>query len=302
MWYVTEDGSYIYCERLTSIKPNGKSYKLTFYANGSGVTNCPASGTVREGLITSIPGIISGAPKRNGYTFLGWSTDKNGKTPEYKIGQSLSLTSDLTLYAVWQKKETDLASVPGIAQNQNGDRGTCTSAATAVILARRLIVDGKYDESFTYRDVRRSCNNNGFSLTRMTNGTTTYSLKKDTLSGGRDNLKLIVNTTIPYFLDEHPEGIVVYFDYTNSCGVDSPHAIVISDYVPLSTGGYQLYAYDSAVSKRLGRTPIEETWLWKDALGFSSTNTYEDLFAHLNDDYDFGATGVCVWYIDKEIK
>lgn len=299
-WYKTENGNYIYSERLTSVSSGAKTYTLSFNANGSGVSNLPSSVNIREGVRYAIPGKASGIPSRTGYTFLGYSTNKNATSAEYQPGNSVMLTKDMILYAVWKKCETDLANVPGVAQNQNGDQGTCTSAATAVILARRLLVDGKCDETFTYRDVRRSCNNS-FKLVNMTNGVTTYSLKKETLSSVRGNLNLIVNTTIPYLLDEHPEGIVVYFDYINAKGTERPHAIVLSDYEVLSNGKYQLYAYDSGSSTRLGRMPIEETWLWTDALGFTNSNTYEDLFAHLNDDYNFGATGVCVWYVDKEV-
>ena len=48
---------------------------------------------------------------RKGYKFIGWSTDKNAKTAEYKNQESVSkLTSEnnkeVTLYAVWKKQTT----------------------------------------------------------------------------------------------------------------------------------------------------------------------------------------------------
>ena len=41
-------------------------------------------------------------PEREGYTFLGWSTDKNATAPEYESGATYSKNSSATLYAVWQ--------------------------------------------------------------------------------------------------------------------------------------------------------------------------------------------------------
>lgn len=291
-WYVTEDGYYIYVKNLSKTSPN--AHTVTFHANGG--SNGPGSVTTSAARYR-VP--ESDIPTRTGYSFCGWSTKKSATTAEYLPGQAVPTNKDLTLYAVWEKKKYDLDSVPGVDQHATGDSGTCTSAATAVILARKLIVDGKENETFTYKDVRNSCGS-GFRMANMSNGTTTYSLKTEKLSSAGGNRKLIANTTIPYLLDQHPEGIVVYFDYMKD-GIEKPHAIVISDYKKLSNGKYQFYAYDSALSSRLGRMEIEKTWLWTDALKLSSSATYEELCAHLNDDDNFGAKGVWVWYIEKEV-
>jgi len=44
------------------------------------------------------------APAREGYTFLGWSTDRNAAAADevYKAGSEVTLTENTTLYAVWQ--------------------------------------------------------------------------------------------------------------------------------------------------------------------------------------------------------
>lgn len=103
-WYRTEEGNYIYSERLTDVNSGAKTYTLSFKANGSGVSNLPSSVNIREGVRYAIPGAVSGKPQRSGYNFIGYSTNKNARTAEYVPGKSIVLTSDLTLYAVWEKK------------------------------------------------------------------------------------------------------------------------------------------------------------------------------------------------------
>lgn len=41
-------------------------------------------------------------PKRPGYTFVGWSTEKNGTTANFNFGDTIS--EDTTVYAVWKAK------------------------------------------------------------------------------------------------------------------------------------------------------------------------------------------------------
>lgn len=42
-------------------------------------------------------------PTRTGHTFLGWSTSSTATSATYKAGTAYTITSGLTLYAVWQK-------------------------------------------------------------------------------------------------------------------------------------------------------------------------------------------------------
>ena len=52
-------------------------------------------------------------PTRNGYTFLGWSTWNESPEPEamFTPGYSYKSDSDTTLYAVWERVNTDPPSV-----------------------------------------------------------------------------------------------------------------------------------------------------------------------------------------------
>ena len=72
---------------------------LTFDANGG--TNPPAAITAAQGSTVTIP---SASVTRTGYWFLGWATSKTATTAQYKSGNTLKLSANTTLYAVWKKK------------------------------------------------------------------------------------------------------------------------------------------------------------------------------------------------------
>jgi uncharacterized repeat protein (TIGR02543 family) len=42
------------------------------------------------------------APARAGYTFLGWTTEEGTSTPQYAAEDLISITGNVTLYAIWQ--------------------------------------------------------------------------------------------------------------------------------------------------------------------------------------------------------
>ena len=72
------------------------TYTLSYDANGG--ANRPANQT---GEISYT--ISSTKPTRNDYTFLGWAKISSATTASYKAGDTITLTENTTLYAVWQK-------------------------------------------------------------------------------------------------------------------------------------------------------------------------------------------------------
>ena len=50
--------------------------------------------------------ISDSVPTRTGYDFLGWATDKDATSAEYRSGGSITISSNTTLYAVWKKIST----------------------------------------------------------------------------------------------------------------------------------------------------------------------------------------------------
>lgn len=83
---------------LFAVWKNVTEYNITFDANGG--TGCP-DGQIKihdEALILS-----DVASVRKGFTFIGWSQDKNSKIAEYVPGGEFNVNGDTTLYAVWEK-------------------------------------------------------------------------------------------------------------------------------------------------------------------------------------------------------
>lgn len=97
-----------YLARFGRVAVRERLYEITFYANGG------EGGLV---VVPMQPGSNS-LPKnsyvRKGYIFLGWSTSAGGSV-QYMDGESIEVSSDLDLYAVW-KKEPPRLSVVGDAQ------------------------------------------------------------------------------------------------------------------------------------------------------------------------------------------
>ena len=92
-------------------KPS-KSYTVTYDANGG--RNAPAEQTKHYGEVLTLRGK---QPTRDGYSFLGWATQKDAKSPEYQPGDDYANEADLTLYAVWQ------ITTYTITYNANGGSG-----------------------------------------------------------------------------------------------------------------------------------------------------------------------------------
>lgn len=46
--------------------------------------------------------ISNNVPRRDGYKFLGWAADSHSSAAEYKPGDIINISSDTTLYAIWE--------------------------------------------------------------------------------------------------------------------------------------------------------------------------------------------------------
>lgn len=89
-----------------SLTATTRGYTLTYDANGGSGAPSVASN------ITSTT-ISSTKPTRSGYDFLGWSKSSSATSASYVAGNSISLSSNITLYAVWRKFYT-------VTYNANG--------------------------------------------------------------------------------------------------------------------------------------------------------------------------------------
>lgn len=80
------------------------TYALYFDANGGTLIGASPVSTTTTSTTYSFP--VSATATREGYTFLGWSTDRSATTVTYPAGSTVTLTAAApvaTLYAVWQE-------------------------------------------------------------------------------------------------------------------------------------------------------------------------------------------------------
>ena len=80
-------------------KKEPTSYTLSYNANGGSGAPSGHSGAKSYTIKTTVP-------TRFGYTFLGWSTNSSATSASYTPGNTISLSSNTTLYAVWKSAQS----------------------------------------------------------------------------------------------------------------------------------------------------------------------------------------------------
>ncbi|MBR6296050.1 MAG: InlB B-repeat-containing protein [Treponema sp.] len=78
--------------------------RVTFNANSGTITVTPATQDVNKNTATSLTSASSLGLSKTGYEFLGWATSA-GESVAYADIASITLDSDITLYAKWQAKK-----------------------------------------------------------------------------------------------------------------------------------------------------------------------------------------------------
>ncbi len=83
-------------------------YNIKYDANGG--TNAPEAAEIKDSTDSRQDfELSSDVPERKGYSFLGWSEDKDAKKADYKAGSKYTMTwpdTAKTLYAVWEKENS----------------------------------------------------------------------------------------------------------------------------------------------------------------------------------------------------
>jgi len=91
-----------------------ETYTVTFNANGG--IGTMAAQTFTEGESQAL---TRNAFTYDGYTFNGWNTMSNGSGASYPDGYTLTVTSDMTLYAQWTSNGTNPTSGQGTLNGHN---------------------------------------------------------------------------------------------------------------------------------------------------------------------------------------
>lgn len=84
---------------INVIDPSTTTYTLTYNANGG--SGAPSSQTGATRYTVS-----STKPTRSGYTFLGWSKSSSATSASYVAGNTITLSANTTLYAVWSRNSS----------------------------------------------------------------------------------------------------------------------------------------------------------------------------------------------------
>lgn len=74
---------------------------ITFDANGGSITT--ATQTVTAGEKTALKSASELGLSRTNYAFVGWATKSGATTAEYADGAEVTLSDNLTLYAIWNE-------------------------------------------------------------------------------------------------------------------------------------------------------------------------------------------------------
>lgn len=98
----TPEKKLTYTVEVTIVKsdePIATEYTITYDANDG--KDAPAAQTKKAGEDLNL---AIAKPTKEGYEFIGWNTQKDGKGKSYEAGGKYTEDANLTLYAMWKAK------------------------------------------------------------------------------------------------------------------------------------------------------------------------------------------------------
>ena len=109
--------TYIHISGAKDLPQQKEDITLSYDANGGAGAPGPQTQNVTKGQSATFT-VSSTVPTREGYTFKGWSTVKGGEVA-YTGGNSITISKDTTLYAVWEEKAPVTPDDPKVGENFN---------------------------------------------------------------------------------------------------------------------------------------------------------------------------------------
>ncbi len=258
-WYLTEDGYYIYSERLSETPP--RIFTLRYETQDEIASRLFHTQTTLQKTAK----IITSVPTRNGYIFVGWSVDTASYSAILQPGSSIQLEDDIILSAVWYPIYNTDGSLSAITKQKLAEvegfkqiKDFCTSAATAVMIRRFQVLHG-HEPTYNFYDIRMSfesmsrddaLNNKSIAkpswqhkFTDRFSGTGKESYQtRGRMASWLGKTAAARKSALIELLRQHPEGVVIYGHYSSS-----KHAILLSRYEPETD---TFYAYDSEIIKK----------------------------------------------------
>lgn len=128
---------------VLTVVTNETDYTLSYNANGgSGAPGSQVGTAIGSGSASLV--VSSTVPSWTGYDFLGWSTSSTATTASYVGGNTISISSNTTLYAVWRKKTY-------IVSYNKGSNGTGTNTSDTKTYGVALTLKGAIFTRTGYR-------------------------------------------------------------------------------------------------------------------------------------------------------
>ena len=127
-----------------------ETYTVTFNANGG--TGTMSAQTFTEGEAQTL---TRNAFTYDGYAFSGWNTVQGGSGASYTDGQSITVNSDMTLYAQWTSNG------PTVTFNANGGTGEMAPQTFTIGRAQALSANTFTRENHLYSGWNTSADGSG---------------------------------------------------------------------------------------------------------------------------------------------
>jgi uncharacterized repeat protein (TIGR02543 family) len=146
---------------ITSLTAVESGYTLTYDANGG--SGAPSA--VSNITSTTISSVV---PTRSGYDFLGWSTSSYATSASYVAGDTITLTSATTLYAVWRKFYTVTYDANGGSNAPSSDKKISGQTLTLNSTSPTPPEDTSVTYTVTFNANGGTCNQDMMTVTNIT--------------------------------------------------------------------------------------------------------------------------------------
>ena len=136
-------------QKVASVVLNGSvtipGYKISYDANGG--MGAPEGTTKSKNIDVAVSKTI---PERDGFNFLGWSTNPVSTQPQYKGGDMYSDNADVVFYAVWEAKPETVGTVKMEVETVEGRTGAEVQVKVNITdnpEIHSMVFDVTYDEN-----------------------------------------------------------------------------------------------------------------------------------------------------------
>lgn len=162
-FYDTSKSNKTYYEQPVRCIADYEEATVTFNAN-NGTGTVPSAIKTVVGQSIEIP---TSSLTRSGYNFLGWATNSSATAAEYVAGDTLAVTENVTLYAVWENTFYSITTMQEMTTDVCNRVATPSKTATNTDSTGEHIGDTNYIPQTTLRDTR---DNNTYVVRKLADG------------------------------------------------------------------------------------------------------------------------------------